>query len=155
MNDPISRRGTAPARTPSTQVPLARALALAEALRGLLDEELRAATTAESAAIEALVARKRHLLDSLEALQPALGRALETDGTVDGTIDQTRAALLNCLAECRAHNLENGIAVRTVSGHVRSALSMLRETLALDDLTLYDERGELYVRRERRRFGQA
>ena len=138
--------------TPVPADPLASALSLARALRDLLEEERRAATVAEAGALEKLVARKRRLLDALEALQPALGRAMESD---DERGRASREALRAALADCREQNLENGVAVRTAGRHVRSALELLRGTLALDDLTLYDERGRLEVRRERRRFGQA
>ena len=145
-------RDDARATPVSAADPLARGLALATTLRQLLDDERRAAAVAEPAGLETLAARKRQLIESLEGLRPALGPLLAADSAADAA---AREALRACLEECRERNAQNGIVVRTATTHVRTALSMLRETLALDDVTLYDGRGELRVQRERRRFGQA
>ena len=154
LDDP--REPTAPAsRRTRTVTPVARALTLAKSLRALLDEERRAAVIAEPTAIEGLAARKRELLASLERLQPELRQLFAEDGRSGGETDAERDELLACLRECRERNAENSVAVGAAIGQARSALSLLRDVLALDDLTLYDERGELQVRRERRRFGRA
>ena len=133
------------------RAPLARALPLAESLEALLIEERRAAAVAEPLALVALATRKRHLLDALESLQPALDAAIERLPPAD----EERRALLERLELCQAVNRENGVAVGAAAHHVRSALAMLRSTLSLEDLTLYDEHGELLTRREQRRFGRA
>lgn len=129
----------------------ARALKPVRALRQLLDDERKALTVAEPRALVTLAERKTHLLDALEALQPALGEALLRTPEEDAT----RREIIDCLEACRASNAENGVTTATVANHVRSTLMLLRGTLALDDLTLYDDNGELLNRRERRPLGSA
>lgn len=130
---------------------LARALRPIRALRELLEEERRALAVAEPRALLALAERKTHLLGTLEALQPELGEAL-LRAPQD---DEERAEIIDCLEACREGNVQNGVVTATASHHVRSTLALLRSTLALDDLTLYDEHGELLTRRERRPLGSA
>ena len=128
-----------------------RALELALSLRGVLEEERVAIAVADPGGLTSLAARKQRLLTALEAMQPALGRALVR--LPEG--DPSRRELLEALEACRERNVENGTATGAALHHVRKTLGLLRETLSLDDLTLYDDHGELHVRRERRGLGRA
>ena len=155
MNETTAKTTHAPAPLLSGVRPdeevCARALKPVRALRQLLEEEGKALAVAEPRALVALAERKTHLLGTLEALQPALGEALLRISEED----ETRREIVECLEACRARNAENGVVSATVSNHVRSTLTLLRGTLALDDLTLYDDHGELLNRRERRPLGSA
>lgn len=142
MSESDARRGAAP---------LARARHLTEALHELLVEERRALLVAEPDALLALAARKRHLLATLSGLDPDLGTALARVPADE----PLRTELVSRLRECRALNRENGLAAGTAMHRARATLELLRGTLALEDLTLYDGRGALSVRRERRGRGSA
>lgn len=129
---------------------LVRAQRLADALVGVLEEERQALGVAEPGALVVLARRKQHLLDALEALQPDLGELLERLAADD----PDRQRLLERLVRCHDSNRENGMIAATGLQNARSTLSMLRDTLSLDDLTLYDRRGALETRRERRPLGR-
>jgi len=133
-----------------TDTLLVRGQRLADSLAEVLEEERRALGVAEPNALVVLARRKQHLLDALEALQPQLGELLEKLGPDD----PGRQRLVERLVGCHDNNRENGMIASTGLQNARSTLSVLRETLSLDDLTLYDRRGELTTKRERRPLGR-
>jgi len=149
-SDPAIDR-IAQADSANDQATLARALRPIAALDALLEEERAALGKAEPAALMSLASRKFHLLGTLEAMQPALGEALARTPIEDAR----RREILAALRACRESNAENGVTAGTTVHHLRSTLSLLRTTLALDDLVLYDEHGELLARHERRVLGRA
>lgn len=126
-----------------------RALALLEELTSALEEERRLLRTRGVDALLELAERKRVLIDELEGLQPVLLARLARDD------DEVAAGRLrDRLLACRESNSRNGAIARTAAGGARATLALLRAALAFDDLTLYDERGELSERREQRSLGR-
>ena len=116
MNDPSTSK-LPPASLPSGARPdeevCARALKPVRALRQLLEEERGALALAEPRALIALAERKTRLLGALEALQPALGEALQRMPEED----EVRREIVECLVACRTSNAENGVVTATASNH--------------------------------------
>ena len=116
----------------------------------LLASEQHLLKNGQAEGVEVIAAAKQDTIDQLarqEAMLINMFQQFPNDENVN--------ALKTRLLQCRIDNRNNHSLVLLELKHTNKSLELLRSMLMMDDLALYCERGQVDVRREKRRFGSA
>jgi len=115
-----------------------------------LEGELQLLKTGRSEGLEAIAVAKQTLVEKINSEESMFTGLFQQYGSDEEVID-----LKNRLAQCRINNRNNHALVMMELKHANKSLELLRSVLNMDDLSLYSDRGEVQVNREKRRFGSA
>jgi flagellar biosynthesis/type III secretory pathway chaperone len=115
-----------------------------------LEGELQLLKTGRSEGLEAIAVAKQALVEKINSEESMFADLFQQYGSDEEVID-----LKNRLAQCRVNNRNNHALVMMELKHANKSLELLRSVLNMDDLSLYSDRGEVQVNREKRRFGSA
>ncbi|MFK7862466.1 MAG: flagellar export chaperone FlgN [Granulosicoccus sp.] len=116
----------------------------------LLASELYLLKNGQTIGLEAIADAKQALIDQFASLEVDLIDLFETQSE-----HASIKTLKQRLSQCRIDNRSNHGLVMLEIKHANKSLELLRTVLNMDDLSLYSERGEVQVNREKRKIGSA
>lgn len=115
-----------------------------------LESELQILKTGQAEGLEAVALAKKLLVEKINEQEEDFVELFANHGDDERVID-----LKSRLTQCRTDNRSNHSLVLLELKHADKSLELLRSVLNMDDLSLYSDRGEVQVNREKRRFGCA
>lgn len=116
----------------------------------LLSSELHLLSRGKSDGLESIAVAKKTLVENLSKIESDLIWLFDTHAN-----DARVVALRDRLKNCRIENQNNHTLVMMELKHSQKSLDLLRSVMHMDDLSLYSERGEVDIKREKRKFGSA
>ena len=116
----------------------------------LLASEMHLLQTGRAEGMQAIAEAKQVLIDKLSGIEPELVELFVSQAHVP-EIQNLKTRLL----QCRTDNRNNHSLVMLELKHTNKSLELLRSVLKMDDLELYSQRGEVDVKREKRKLGNA
>ena len=116
----------------------------------LLASEMHLLKTGRAEGMQAIAEAKQVLIDKLSGIEPELVELFVSQAHVP-KIQNFKTRLL----QCRTDNRNNHSLVMLELKHTNKSLELLRSVLKMDDLELYSQRGEVAVKREKRKLGNA
>lgn len=115
-----------------------------------LDDEIRLLRNDELAGLHHVSERKQQLLYDLASREKKLIKIFAQHGHLPEI-----KHLKEQLQMCKDRNLANQRVVMQHLNHTNKSLELLRSLLRMNDLSLYSDRGQLRVKREKRHIGSA
>ncbi|MFK7997426.1 MAG: flagellar export chaperone FlgN [Granulosicoccus sp.] len=150
MNHSTKKKLKPPPDSPSQQSLISKAEHLIGEFERLLASELHLLKTGQSVGLEEIAEAKQALVDQIG------GHEAELIGLFEQQRDNVEVdELKKRLTQCRTDNKSNHALVMLELKHANKSLELLRSVLNMDDLSLYSERGEVQINREKRKFGSA
>ena len=116
----------------------------------LLASEQHLLKSGQAEGIEVIASAKQQIIDQLASQETVLVSMFQ-----QFVKHESVAQLKERLLQCRINNKNNHSLVLLELKHTKKSLELLRSMLMMDDLSLYCQRGQVDVRREKRRFGSA
>ena len=116
----------------------------------LLASEMHLLQTGRAEGMQAIAEAKQVLIEKLSGIEPELVELFVSQAHVP-EIQNLKTRLL----QCRTDNRNNHSLVMLELKHTNKSLELLRSVLKMDDLELYSQRGEVDVKREKRKLGNA
>ena len=116
----------------------------------LLASEMHLLQTGRAEGMQAIAEAKQVLIDKLSDIEPELVELFVSQAHVPEIQD-----LKTRLLQCRTDNRNNHSLVMLELKHTNKSLELLRSVLKMDDLELYSQRGEVDMKREKRKLGNA
>ena len=141
---------TSPSNKEATDQVLNTAEQLISEFERLLASEMHLLKTGRAEGMQAIAEAKQVLIDNLGIIEPELVEMFVNQAHVPEIQN-----LKNRLLQCRADNRNNHSLVMLELKHTNKSLELLRSVLKMDDLELYSQRGDVDVKREKRRLGSA
>ena len=141
---------TSPSNKEATDQVLNTAEQLISEFERLLTSEMHLLKTGRAEGMQAIAEAKQVLIDKLSGIEPEL---------VELFINQAHVPeiqnLKDRLLQCRTDNRNNHSLVMLELKHTNKSLELLRSVLKMDDLELYGQRGDVDIKREKRKLGSA
>jgi len=132
------------------QAVLGVAKSLVSEFERLLNSERDLLKLGQADGLQAIADAKQVLISQLAAIEPSLIFLFSESGS-----DPDVQNLKDSLEKCRSNNRSNHDLVLLELKYTSKSLELLRSVLKMDDLALYGHRGEVDMKREKRRFGSA
>lgn len=116
----------------------------------LLSSEMHLLSRGMSNGLDSIALAKQSLVNKISHIEPDIIRVFDVHST-----DARVMELKEKLKTCRIENQSNHTLIMMELKHSKKSLDLLRSVLNMDDLSLYSERGEIDVKREKRKIGSA
>ena len=129
---------------------LVRAEELVSEFEQLLASEMNLLKSGRTEGMQAIAEAKQLLIDELGSIEPTLVASFVNHPEASDV-----QSLKDRLTQCRTDSRNNYALVMLELKHTNKSLELLRSVLRMDDLSLYSQRGDVDVKREKRRLGSA
>ena len=149
MSQTIQSSISQPGEVETVQV-LKTAEQLVSEFERLLASEMHLLKTGRAEGMQAIAEAKQVLIDKLSGIEPELVELFVSQVHIP-EIQNLKTRLL----QCRTDNRNNHSLVMLELKHTNKSLELLRSVLKMDDLELYSQRGDVDVKREKRKLGNA
>ena len=116
----------------------------------LLGSERQLLEQGQADGLQAIAEAKQAVISQLSSIESSLIKMF-TESAAQEDVQHLKERLLRC----RSDNRSNHDLVLLELKHTNNSLELLRSVLKMDDLALYSQRGEVDMKREKRKFGSA